>query len=282
MSSAFAKSSAWLRDVERRTAALPEADRRELLSGLAEHLTESLQSGVAERDALARLGSAAAVAEEAFSQYQERTGVSLRPAYFTVKRVAQYMAAAFAVAAVLAAALLPVYTSVASGSAGQVDASSANLVQVNGLSVLLVLAVPLAMVILPLPATGRAWQPLSIVSTILLTTFAAISAASIGLYFLPAVLAAIAAAVLPGRSRRLASRKGVTAPVLSVAPAMTDRRPAFTSWATSGKGIGGRSAGSTGTTGRKSAAIRAAVWPAVYIVHRGLRSLQWSTSGCGQ
>lgn len=200
-----AAAKAWLRDVEQRIASLPAAYRDDILSGLRAHLDESIAAGQSEDDALARLGTPRTVAEGAMQQYQQDTGIDPRPRYFTVKRWLQFIALAFTVAAVLAIALLPSYIQVgqttdSSGAAEEV-VESATVLQVVGVWFLLVLAIPVLLALLPILATGNAWQPLSIVSAVLLGIFTVIGSLSIGWYFLPATLVAIIAACLPTRRR---------------------------------------------------------------------------------
>ncbi|MEZ3160983.1 hypothetical protein AB1K54_10625 [Microbacterium sp. BWT-B31] len=201
-----AAAQAWLAEVERRIGSLPAAYRDDILGGLRAHLDDSLASGLSEADALARFGDPRTVADGALQQYQQDTGIDPGPRYFTVKRWLQFIVLALALAAVLAIALLPNYIQVSqtTGSDGtdQEVIGSATVLQVVGLWFLLVLAIPILLALLPILATGRAWQPLSIVSAVLLGIFAVVGSLSIGWYFLPATLVAIIAACLPTRPRR--------------------------------------------------------------------------------
>ena len=170
-----AAANAWLREVEQRIASLPAEYRDDILSGLRTHLDESRAAGQSEADALARLGTPRTVAEGAVQQYQQDTGIDPRPRYFTVERWLQFIALAFAVAAVLAVALLPSYiqvsqTTSSSGAAEEVIESD-TVLQVVGVWFLLVLAIPVLLALLPILATGKAWQPLSIPSAVLLGIF---------------------------------------------------------------------------------------------------------------
>lgn len=201
------EARAWLREIERRLHALPREQRAETVAGLADHFAELTAAGVGVPEALARLGSAQDVAEAAFEQYQQHTGVDARPRYFTAKRVVQFVALAFAAAAVLAVALLPSYIQVSQTSSGSEQIGSATVLEVVGIWYLLVLLIPVAITALPLPATGRAWQPLSITSASLLTAFAVLGSLSIGWYFLPSAITAVVGACLPSQSRRRASGK---------------------------------------------------------------------------
>ena len=126
-------------------------------------------------------------------------GSWLRDGYQRIraKRVAQLIALALAVAAMVMMVLIPTYTGVTMTSDGTEITSRSTLVQENGASVLLVLAIPVALAALPLLARGRAWQPLSIVSATLLLGLVVLGLASIGGFILPAAVAAIVGACLP-------------------------------------------------------------------------------------
>lgn len=197
-------AQSWLREVERRLSALPPDQRAETLAGLIAHLTDAIDSGANEAQALTRLGSPAQVAEAAFQEYQQQTGVDARWDYWTARRVVQIVATAFALAAAFLAAFGPAYSSVTEtvDEAGQTttQATSATLVEVNGAWVLIVLAVPVLLAAMPLGATGRWWQPLSIASAVLLIIVVVVGSLSIGWFYIPAMIAAIVAVFLPTRS----------------------------------------------------------------------------------
>ena len=82
------------------------------------------------------------------------------------------------------------------------------MLQVVGAWFLLVLAIPALLGLLPILATGKLWQPLSIVSAVLLGIFSIIGSLSIGWYFLPATLVAIVAACIPTRRRARRAESG--------------------------------------------------------------------------
>jgi len=109
------------------------------------------------------------------------------------KRLVQLFAAGLAVAAAVAVIALPLYAQESSTSTGGVRSGSATVLSVVGPQVLLTLLVPVLGAALPLAARGRAWQPLSVASAVVLAVFVALGSASIGWFFVPAlVLAAIA------------------------------------------------------------------------------------------
>lgn len=114
-----------------------------------------------------------------------------------VKRLLQWLTLILTVAASVLLAFLPVYSGVTSDSNGTSTETSATLVQVNGSSVIVVLAIPIAISLLPLFARGRAWQPLSIIAAILLGFAVFLGMLSIGIFFVPAMIVEVAAACLP-------------------------------------------------------------------------------------
>lgn len=201
MSSLPEEARSWLREVERRLGPLPEDPRAETLQGLAEHLGELAADGIGGPEAVARLGSAREVAEAAFQQHREQTGEDTRVRYLTTKRALQLAALALAVAGAAAVALLPSYIRVSTSSDGTEHVDAATVLEVVGVWYLAVLAIPVIAAVLPLPAIGRAWQPLSIVSAVLLAAFSFVGSLSIGWYFLPAAIVAIVAACFPTRPR---------------------------------------------------------------------------------
>lgn len=117
-----------------------------------------------------------------------------------VKRLLQWLTLVLTIAASMFLAFQPVYAGVASDSNGTSTETSATLVQVNGPSVLVLLAIPIAISLLPLFARGRAWQPLSITAAILLGFWVFVGILSIGIFFVPAMIAEAAAACLPTRA----------------------------------------------------------------------------------
>lgn len=129
------------------------------------------------------------------------------------KRVLQWIALGLAVAASAFLTFLPVYSGVTSDSNGTSTEARATLVQVNGPSVLILLAVPVVISLVPLLAHGRAWPLLSIVAAILLGIAVLLGILSIGVFFVPALIVEIIAACLP---KRATSRK-----VSSAAPSST-------------------------------------------------------------
>ena len=130
-----------------------------------------------------------------------RTRIGYR---LNAKRVIQFVAFALMVGAVLAIAFLPTYaiisgTSNSSDSAAHAEVGSKTALEVNGPALLVFLAVPLLGAAAPLFAIGRGWQPVSVGSALLLVACTIITAVTIGIFMLPAAVAAATAAFLSPR-----------------------------------------------------------------------------------
>lgn len=117
----------------------------------------------------------------------------------TAKRITQVITVTLTIGASLAILLLPSYVTASVDSDGHEVVSAETALAVVGPWILALLAIPNVVAIAPLLARGRAWQPISIVSTLLLTGFGVASMLSLGMYFLPAILASIVAVFLPTR-----------------------------------------------------------------------------------
>jgi hypothetical protein len=118
------------------------------------------------------------------------------------RHLAGWFAVAWAAAAIVALALLPVYSSVADRTNGQAVRSSATLVSVNGLRVLWLLAIPLlASLSAIVPTPSDLQRPLRIVAAAIVSLFVLISAMSVGVFFAPTAVALILAAIGPGKAR---------------------------------------------------------------------------------
>jgi len=192
--------AAWLREVERMTRELPSPYRDEVLAGLQEHLDDARDAGVDEGAALARLGAASEVAADAVRQYRQGTGEA-RPSYLTAKRWVQIIALVLAAAGSLAAALLPSYTRATVTSEGLESITSLTLLEVNGPTALIPLAIPVLLAALPLFTPRRGWQAASVVSAVLLVLFTAVAMFSLGTFYPPAAIVAIVGACLPTARR---------------------------------------------------------------------------------
>lgn len=197
-----AEARTWLREIDRRLKPLPDSDRAELLDGLRGHFADTLSPGATPRDAISKLGSPSSIAEQAFQEYQDRTGIDPRPRFLSGKRVAQLIALALLIAGILTILIVPSYESVTSDSSGHQTVTENNVLTLGGPGLLATLAIPLVISAAPVLIKGPAWQPVSITAAVLLGVFTAIASFSFGLFFIPALIAEITAAFLPSSGRR--------------------------------------------------------------------------------
>lgn len=143
---------------------------------------------------------------------QEAAGRTLTGYRVNAKRVLQLAAFALMGGAVLAIVFLPTYPSI-SGSSSSSDpavhlvGASQTALEVNGTAILAFLAVPFVAAAAPLLAIGRAWQPVSIGSALLLLVCTIITAVTIGVFIVPATIAAVIATFLPPRLLAMPGRK---------------------------------------------------------------------------
>jgi heme/copper-type cytochrome/quinol oxidase subunit 2 len=119
--------------------------------------------------------------------------------YWSAKRVAQLIAFVLATVAGIAVLFTPSYTTATSDSNGNQTIGSSTVWEVNGPISLLLVAIPIAITILPLLVRGPAWSAVSVIATVLIGLFAVIGSFTIGFYFIPAVAAELVAVFLPSR-----------------------------------------------------------------------------------
>jgi hypothetical protein len=122
-----------------------------------------------------------------------------RRGYWNAKRVAQLIAFVLATVAAIAVLFIPSYTTATSDSDGSETIGSSTVWEVNGPIFLIVMAIPLAITILPLLVRGPSWPAVSVIAAVLIGLFAVIGSLSIGFYFIPAVAAELVAVFLPSR-----------------------------------------------------------------------------------
>jgi len=128
---------------------------------------------------------------------------------------------ALTLAGFVVAALLPMYAesteSTSTDPVTGVEATTttdttATLVQVNGPGVLVVLAVPVAVAVLPLLARRvGAFFALRVTTAVLLVAMSVLGGLSVGMLFAPAAVVAVVAAALPGRRAAPAAPSAPTA-----------------------------------------------------------------------
>lgn len=122
-----------------------------------------------------------------------------------VKRRLQIAALVLVAVAATVVVFVPLSTEVTSDSNGNETTAAVSLLQSMGPSVLLIVAIPIAISALPLFSRGRSWMVLSIVSAALLWTFAVLGLLSIGVFFIPGAILSLIAACIPARSLRAPS-----------------------------------------------------------------------------
>ena len=124
---------------------------------------------------------------------------------FPKQRTASWFAVAWSVFAYIVLLRIPLYSTASSSSAESVVYGRASLTDINGSRVLAVLAIPAIaaiVAVLPWPASSR--QPIRILSAVVATLFALLSAMTVGSFFLPTGIALIIAAWAGRTDRPLA------------------------------------------------------------------------------
>ena len=86
-----------------------------------------------------------------------------RRGYWNAKRVAQLIAFVFATVAGIAVLFVPSYATATSDSDGNETIGSSTVWEVNGPISLLVIAIPIAITILPLLVRGPSWPAVSVI-----------------------------------------------------------------------------------------------------------------------
>jgi hypothetical protein len=124
---------------------------------------------------------------------------SERRGYWNAKRVAQLIAFVLATVAGIAVLFVPSYTIATSDSEGNETIGSSTAWEVNGPISLLIIAIPIAITILPLLVRGPTWPVVSVIAAALVGLFAVVGALTIGFYFIPAVAVELIAVFLPPR-----------------------------------------------------------------------------------
>jgi len=112
----------------------------------------------------------------------------------------QALAVSLAVVASVVLLVVPLYTLVNITSAGPQQISHQTLLETVGPPVLGSLLIPVTLTALPLLIHGRTRTLVSIPTTVALVVFVVIGSASIGFFYIPALAAAVAAAVSPMES----------------------------------------------------------------------------------
>lgn len=108
-------------------------------------------------------------------------------------RVAQGVAFILATAATLALLLSPTVMTATTGSEAGQTLEGRTLLQAQSATVLVPLAIPLILTVIPLLWPARAWRAVSLICIILLAGFVVIGSASVGWFYIPALIAGLIA-----------------------------------------------------------------------------------------
>jgi hypothetical protein len=201
------EASRYLRALHRSLAALPKEDRDEVIEGVEGHIRDALAGG--ERtveEVLLNLGSPEDVAAPALDEFERRSESLNSDGHFTVPRVAQIGAFVFVIAATLAAVLLPSNVRVNITEPGAPRIETPTLLEINPPTVLIPLAIPLVLTLIPLLVRAKRWRIISIVCVVLLAVFTVIASASVGWFYIPALLAGLVAVLYRPKHETVASR----------------------------------------------------------------------------
>jgi len=201
----------YLIDLDRALDQLPVEDRAAIVADVTDHIRAQLARGEGIEQVLADLGGPQEVAAAAFDRpVTER--IALAPEkWWTPTRVAQLIAAALFAAAGLLIRSGPLGTAVTEEATPhrRVLHAVQNTTLANDVgwyAVMAFAAVPLLLAIVPMLLGGTAHRILTIAAAVLAFLFCMLTLASIGFFFLPGVLALVAAAVpLALRSRQTRS-----------------------------------------------------------------------------
>ncbi|HET8615871.1 MAG TPA: hypothetical protein VFL94_10125 [Actinomycetales bacterium] len=117
----------------------------------------------------------------------------------------QIAALALAALATLLLLVLPAYSSTSQSSDGPSVTTTTTLLEQQGPGVLGILAVPLVLMLVPLYVRGGARRWVSLACTALLFVGALLGLASIGMFYLPAVVCSIAATTAAMNEHRVSA-----------------------------------------------------------------------------
>ena len=137
----------------------------------------------------------------------ETSARAITPRRTGAKRVTQIIALALTLAAGLAALFVPGYQTVTSDSEGNVLAKSTTTLEQLGPWVVVLVLIPVAVAATPFLVSRGMWQPATIVAAALLIIWGVVSAWTIGIYYVPAIVCLLASVFLTAHGR---SASGVT------------------------------------------------------------------------
>jgi ABC-type sulfate transport system permease subunit len=122
--------------------------------------------------------------------------------YWGAKRLVQVVAIVLAVLGAWLMLVMPSYGTASMESGGTETFEMLSMLDAVGPAALGLAAVPVAIALLPLVGVGRAWQPLSIASSVLMGCFVVLGILSVGFFYVPALLAGLVAVFLEPRGVR--------------------------------------------------------------------------------
>lgn len=113
----------------------------------------------------------------------------------------QVLAVSLAIVASSVLLVVPTYTQATVTAGGLEQVKHLTLLEINGPSILVPLVIPMVLTALPLLIRGRTRTSVSVVATAALVGFVLIGSASIGWFYFPALVAAVAAVIVSVGSR---------------------------------------------------------------------------------
>ncbi|HET8927257.1 MAG TPA: hypothetical protein VFN24_05440 [Microbacterium sp.] len=122
--------------------------------------------------------------------------------YWGAKRLVQVIALVLAVLGAWLMLVMPSYGTATTDSTGAETFATLSMLDAVGPAARGLAAVPVAIALLPLFGVGRAWQPLSIVASVLMGCFVLLGILSVGFFYVPALLAGLVAVFLEPRGVR--------------------------------------------------------------------------------
>lgn len=202
------RATQWMRQVGKELSALPKERREAILDDLQEHISTGLENGTGVEEILSQLGTPEGVAD----QWLDEQG---KLPYFTPRRIAQVIALALAVSATMLLLFLPLGIEVTEVATGPDEPSvttgtrGVTLLEAQGPVVLIPLLFPVLAAALPFASRGPAPRSLAIISAVFLGGFTALGLFSIGVFYLPALTAALAGVFLRAHQKRHNADKAV-------------------------------------------------------------------------
>lgn len=185
----------YLEHLEQQLAAHPASQREEILEDVAGHIQEAIEAGQSVTEVLARLGGPEVMAST-FDESATAPSTDEAGRRYRVAGISQAIAIALAGAAALAVITIPGAVVVTQESGGNQIVGHETLLEQQGPLFLLVLLIPVLLAAYPLLFPRPTRLVASLVSAILFTAAAVLASASIGWFFLPAVLAAWLSAII--------------------------------------------------------------------------------------